>query len=203
MDNLLPVRLTLVSASPRRHELLAKLDLPFDVVPSSADELTTAASGRELSILNARLKVERSSCAEDRSRVLIGADTVVALDGRFFGKAEDADDARRILQELSGQTHDVITGVCISGPAPGPDLSFVRVEFADVSRVQFHDLTDDIIESYLRSGEWEGKAGAYAIQGAGGRLVSGLEGDLDNVIGLPTTLINDLLRSHFGHCRFL
>jgi septum formation protein len=197
------VRLTLVSASPRRHELLSKLGIPFDVYPTDAKELWEADNARELAILNARIKVERSSFSGDRSRLLLGADTLISLEDRIFGKAADGASARVMLATLSGRVHDVITGVCLSGPARSPSLDLLSVERAAISRVQFRDLTARDIEDYLASDEWRDKAGAYAIQGLGNTLISKLDGDYDNVVGLPTTLIHDLLGTHFGHCRFL
>jgi len=192
-----------VSASPRRRELLAKLGIPFDVCPSKASELQAAMDGQTLAMMNARLKVERSSFREDRSRVLIGADTVIALDGTQFGKPDDIESARRMLAAMSNRTHEVITGVCISGPAQSSDGPLIEVQAAATSRVRFRVLDSKHIQDYLDTGEWEGKAGAYAIQERGRDLVAGLEGDLDNVIGFPMVLVNDLLCTHFSHCRFL
>lgn len=203
LDNRVPVRLTLVSASPRRRELLAKLELPFEVSPSNSPELMDGADGQVLAMLNACSKVERSSFFEDRSRVLLGADTLIAVGETLFFKPEDVESARRMLTLLSGREHHVITGVCLSGPSATPHTLFIRVESVALSKVRFRDLSLEDIQAYLDSGEWEGKAGAYAIQSAGRGLVANLEGDLDNVIGLPTTLIHDLISTHFSHCRFL
>jgi len=192
-----------VSASPRRRELLSKLGIPFDVCPSDAEELLTAADGCVLAILNARRKVERSSFVEDRSRVLIGADTLIALDDRFLGKPDDLASARNMLSLLSGRWHDVITGVHLSGPAAMMDAPFIHVESAVVTGVHFRPLSEQAVQAYLDTGEWEGKAGAYAIQGAGGDLVTEFNGDFDNVVGLPTNVIHDLLSTHYSHCNFL
>jgi septum formation protein len=201
--NQLPVRLTLVSASPRRRELLARLDLPFDVVPSEADEILEGPDPISLAAQNAQRKVQGSVHFGDRSRLLLGADTIIAFAGQIFGKPAGIEGARRMLTALSGQVHEVITGVCLSGPALVTAAPAIQVETAAVSRVRFHSLTPQDIEAYLDSQEWEGKAGAYAIQGLGSSLVADLDGDLDNVIGLPTHLIHDLLRTHYRHCRFL
>ncbi|HEY3294333.1 MAG TPA: Maf family protein [bacterium] len=200
---MIPARLTLVSASPRRRELLARLGLPFDVCPSDAPELDTADDGRTLAVLNAELKVRQSPLVNDPARVLLGADTLIELDGRFLGKPDGLESARGMLAVLAGRTHDVITGVCLSGPAVSSDSPFIFVSSAAVSHVTFRALSFVDIQAYLDGGEWEGKAGAYAIQGEGQSLVSRLEGDFDNVVGLPTSLIHDLLSTHYSHCRFL
>jgi septum formation protein len=203
LDNTIPVRLTLVSASPRRRELLAGLHLPFDVIPSHASERWSASDSRALAILNARRKVEQSELFGDPARVLLGADTLISLRNRVFGKPAGEDSARRMLSVLSNGWHEVITGVCLSGPsAANPVVSMITTAI-DVSRVRFRKLDSKDIEAYIASGEWEGKAGAYAIQESGRDLVAELDGAFDNVVGLPVTLIHDLLRQHFGHCSFL
>jgi septum formation protein len=192
-----------VSASPRRRELLARLGILFDVLPSEATELWSGRDNRALAILNATRKIERSPLHGDRSRVLLGADTIVALRDRLFGKPAGIESARRMLQALSGHQHDVITGVALTGPGPVPHSPPIQVEASALTKVRFRDLTADEIQAYLATGEWSGKAGAYAIQDAGRDLVSAVNGDFDNVVGLPITLIHDLLSKHFGHCVFL
>jgi septum formation protein len=121
--------------------------------------------------------------------VTLGVDTTVVLDGRVYGKAADRDDARHMLSELSGRTHTVVSGLCLLGG----DEDVVRHESTDVT---FRSLSPDIVETYLESGEWEGRAGAYAIQGLGGRLVERIEGDYLNVVGLPGALLVSLLERH-------
>jgi septum formation protein len=107
-----------------------------------------------------------------------------------------------MLHALSGRWHEVITGVCLSGPAVS-NHETSTIESAARTRVCFRSLSSSDIESYLAGGEWSGKAGAYAIQGTGGALVESVEGDYENVVGLPTELIHELLSRHFSHCRFL
>ena len=150
---------------------------------------------------NARRKVERSPLIGDRSRVLIGADTIIACGSLLFGKPVGQESAQRMLLALSGREHEVITGVCISGPAmaDGPPSMICD---AALTRVTFNALSIKDIREYIDSGEWQGKAGAYAIQGQARTFVSALDGDFDNVVGLPIPLINDLLRQNFIHCRF-
>ena len=202
MDNLVTVRLTLVSASPRRRELLGKLGLPFDVLPSAAAERWAATDALELAQINARRKVEKSIHYRARDRLLLGADTIIAFDGRIFGKPAGRESAGRMLHALSGRWHEVVTGVCLSGPAVS-GLETSTIESAASTRVRFRSLSSSDIEGYLAGGEWNGKAGAYAIQDAGRALVEKLDGDYENVVGLPTELIHELLSRHFRHCRFL
>ena len=191
-----------MSASPRRAELLKELQVPYDIQPSAAAEFWTAESPTQLAMDNARRKVERSPVFGDRSRVLIGADTLISCESRLFGKPVGIESAQRMLTFLSGRTHEVITGVCISGPSAASETSPQICPVAAVSHVRFHDLSPAQIRAYLVTGEWEGKAGAYGIQGLAGKFVAKLEGDYNNVVGLPIQLIHDLLRQKFVHCRF-
>ncbi|MCC6477087.1 septum formation protein Maf [bacterium] len=194
------VRLTLVSASPRRKELLAKLELEFDVAPSLAHEVWHAESPGELARVNAERKALASDFYGNHDRVLLGADTIIAMDEDVFGKPVGPDSARRMLQRLSHREHRVLTGLCLCGTDATGKLLVVTA-FAE-SRVTFRPLTARDITTYLRSGEWRGKAGAYAVQGLAATFVANLSGDLDNVIGLPLTTLRGLLRQHFSHCTF-
>jgi len=151
---------------------------------------------------NARRKVEASPMHGDPARLLLGADTLIAVDGDTFGKPVGLDAARRMLQRLSDRWHEVVTGVCLSGP-DGTGGAVRDVIGVAVSRVRFRHLTRADVTAYLATGEWRGKAGAYAIQDARRSLVDTLDGDFDNVVGLPLELIRELLEEHFGHCRFL
>jgi septum formation protein len=125
-------------------------------------------------------------------RIILGADTVVALDGRIYGKPADREDARRILSALAGVTQDVITGVTILHPVGGKRL----IEH-DVTRVTMRPMSAEEIEAYLDSGEWEGKAGAYGIQGTADRFVEKVEGSFSNVVGLPVERVIRML-AEFG-----
>ena len=121
-------------------------------------------------------------------RVTVGVDTTVHLDGRVYGKPRDADDAAEMLRALAGRTHTVLSGICVLTDRAE------RVEHAE-TLVTFTRLADDAIAGYVASGEWEGRAGGYAIQGLGGRLVERIEGDYLNVVGLPGALLLDLLEA--------
>ena len=177
--------LILASTSPRRRELLAAAGFAFDVVASDADEdapggLTPA----EVAIRNARAKA--TALQANPGTLVIGADTVVALGGQIFGKPASPDDAIRTLEALSGRTHEVVTGVAIAGET---DVT----TFHETTRVTFRELERGEIETYVATGEPMDKAGAYGIQGEGKRLVEGIEGDYDNVVGLPVGRLSEML----------
>lgn len=192
------VRLTLVSASPRRRDLLTELAIPFDVHPSHAAELWSADSPQELATANAVRKAEKSELIGQSGRLLLAADTIIALDGEVFGKPAGKDAALRMLTRLSDRWHQVITGYCLH--LGGGDL---RVADAITSEVKFRELSSDDLRRYVNSAEWHGKAGAYAIQGEAGKFVIELRGARDNVIGLPIEAIRQSLGRHFAHCKFL
>jgi septum formation protein len=118
--------------------------------------------------------------------LVLGADTVVTIDGDLLGKPRDAAEARRFLRALGGRTHEVVGGVALV------ENGEPAVRFHQTTRVTFRRLSDDLIHSYLATGEWEGRAGGYAIQGAGAALVAGIEGDYLNGVGLPLARLLDL-----------
>ena len=175
-------RLTLASTSPQRKAILEQLRIPFEVVPPVyVEEDPPDADPVELVCRHAEGKAR----SVHTDGVTLGVDTTVVLDGRVYGKPADRDDARRILGELSGRTHTVISGVCLLGA--GDVVEHVATD------VTFRPLGPELLDAYLESGEWEGRAGAYAIQGLGGRLVEWIEGDYLNVVGLPGALLVTLL----------
>jgi septum formation protein len=180
-------RLALASTSPQRRAILDQLRIPYDVVEPSFEERDDPGADAVALVRGHAEGKARSAHVE--GRVTLGVDTTVHLDGRVYAKAADAAEAARMLRELSGRTHAVVSGLCLIGPG------FERVEHA-LTAVSFRPLTEIDVESYLASGEWEGRAGAYAIQGLGGRLVAGIEGDYLNVVGLPGALLIDLLAEH-------
>ena len=175
--------LVLASASPRRHELLEQAGIPHRIQPADIDESPIADERPlALSLRLARekaLAVARRIGAEPRRRVL-GSDTLVVLDDDAIGKPADAEDAVRLLQRLAGRTHTVITAVAVVDSA-SLEVWDVAVE----SRVTLREASENEIRRYVDTGEPLDKAGAYAIQGKGSWLVSGLEGSRSNVIGLP------------------
>lgn len=187
----------LASASPRRRELLEAVGVKFIVHTPETPvdeslEPDLAANPEEAAKKLAERKagaVVQEVLAQNYTGMLIviGADTMVVLDGKIYGKPRSLSDAKRMLRELSGRTHEVITAVSVwMIAAPEADnISLGFRTFADISRVTFRELTDEEIADYLRKGESFDKAGAYAIQGEGAALVDRYDGALDTIIGLP------------------
>ena len=170
----------LASASPRRTELLRQFNLEFEIVPSDASEIHhEQLTAGETAQINAYRKA-RSVAKKLPDALVLGADTLVCLDGRLFGKPRDLPEARRMLRELEGHTHQVVTGVC---------LIHLRAHrqrvFAEMTDVTFHPLSSEQIGRYLSSINPLDKAGAYAIQENGYMLVQEVAGSYSNVIGLP------------------
>jgi septum formation protein len=166
---------------------LEQLRIPFDVALPAYEEHDPAdAEPIELVRRHAEGKAASIHLEE---RWTLGVDTTVHLDGTTYGKAVDAIGARVMLAELSGRTHQVISGVCLLGPG-------VRCVEDATTHVTFRPIDATEIEGYVASGEWQGRAGSYAIQGLGARLVAGIEGDFLNVVGLPAALLIGLLAAH-------
>ena len=192
------MRLILASASPRRRELLTRLDLPFEVRPSGVDErlvpgVPAAAQAMGLARAKARDVGDRLRAAGDVPALVLGADTLVVLDERPLGKPGSRDEARTMLRALRGRSHEVVTAVVLR-----LEVSEGREAAATVtSRVLMRAYTDDEIDAYVATGEPDDKAGAYAVQGDGARLVAGVEGCYTNVVGLPLATTARLLRG-FG-----
>lgn len=185
-------RLILASGSPRRVELLAEAGLDFKVVPSPAEELhDLAVDYRELCQENAARKA-RAVAQENPDAVVIGADTLVCLDGVPLGKPKDVEEARAMLRSLSGRINFVCTGVCLCGPGGREQI------FHEVSEVEFRVLSDTDITEYMRLVHTLDKAGAYAAQEYGERIIVAVRGDLSNVVGLPMERLRVELESfHF------
>lgn len=173
----------LASTSPRRREILEQLRIPFDVVApdyeESGGEPVAHALGKARSVL-------------DRAdgRPVLGCDTEVICGGRVYGKPSSAQDAEEMLESLAGNTHEVVSGLALLTPA-WEEIHRER------TMVTFRPLTARDLAQYVASGEWEGRAGAYAIQGLGASLVERIEGDFLNVVGLPGALLVRLLTQCF------
>ncbi|MGE3404649.1 MAG: nucleoside triphosphate pyrophosphatase [Vicinamibacterales bacterium] len=179
-------RVLLASASPRRAELLAAAGIPFDVAPADVDE--TRRPGEAPVAYCERLARTKALAAAERApdRVVVAADTIVVAGADVFGKPEDAADARRMLQALSGRAHDVLTAVAI---AAGGEVRTA----VERTAVEFVPLSEDEIAWYVESGEPMDKAGAYAIQGLASRFVARISGSYSNVVGLPVATVYRLL----------
>jgi septum formation protein len=178
-----PVRLVLASSSPQRRAILTRLGVSFTARPSGARELDRGDPG-VLAGENA-LRKARAARALGTNEVVLGCDTLVALGGAIYGKPADEGAARQTLRALSGATHEVISGLA---------LLLGGEERTAIARtaVTFRVLDDDLLEWYLATGEWRGRAGGYAIQGAGAALVRAVEGDYANVVGLPLATLLDV-----------
>jgi septum formation protein len=208
----------LASASPRRAELLRAAGIPFEVHPAHVDESVRAGESPDVYVM--RVAKEKASAIAARlpHRVVLAADTTVVVDEQILSKPEDEDDARRMLRMLSGRVHEVLSGVCLCGPAEvdaakaspaeagrddsaghyapticSPQKCEIRLERTSVA---FARLTDDEIAWYVSSGEPMDKAGAYAIQGLASRFVTSIDGSYSNVVGLPVALVCEMLKSH-------
>jgi septum formation protein len=176
-----PPRLILASSSPRREHLLRGLGLSFEVIPPASEAETRAGSPREYAVAAAREKaLGVARRVGDRERVVLGADTIVVLQGEVLGKPRDPEDARRMLRRLAGREHQVLTGFILARPPA--DVLF---EEAVETRVWIRPLSEREIEGYVATGEPMDKAGAYAAQGIGMFLVKAVHGSYANVVGLP------------------
>jgi len=181
------IRLILASASPRRRELLAKLGLPFEVIPANVAEHEPPGSEdpRGLVLHNAALKAAAIAAANPDA-VVLGADTTVFLGGQVFHKPANLGEARAMLMRLSGRTHIVFTGLAVRGR--GLELSG-----SAESHVTFRELSDAVIDRYFTGCNPTDKAGGYGIQEGGEMIVAGFEGPLDNIIGLPLRATEQIL----------
>lgn len=168
----------LASGSPRRRELLAQAGIPFTVITSAADETIDETDPAAAVMELARRKAAAVLKKAGGERIVLGADTVVAVDGRILGKPADAADAARMLRALSGRTHRVFTGVALL--AEGRE----RV-FCEETEVEMYPISEEEIRDYIATGEPMDKAGAYGIQGRAAVFVKGIRGDYLTVVGLP------------------
>jgi septum formation protein len=183
--------LLLASTSPQRRAILEQLGIPFEVVAPDYEEHDPPEADAEQLVRDHALGKARSVAAQAGDRPVLGVDTTVVLGGRIYAKPADAGDAERMLEELGGRTHAVVSGLALI--TPGWEL----VD-AEHTRVTFRPLTPRDLGAYVASGEWEGRAGGYAIQGKGAALVERIEGDYLNVVGLPASLLIRLLADRFA-----
>jgi septum formation protein len=191
--------LILASASPRRQELLRNAGIAFTVCPANIPEVPrTEESPRDCA---ERLAREKALAVFDQrpADVVLGADTIVVVDGEILGKPRDEADAMRMLRLLSGRTHHVITGVCLVGPlrtVNGKLETGFEDTRSETTLVTMTTPTDEDIRSYISTGEPMDKAGAYAIQGIASRWIPRIEGDYFNVVGLPVALVSRMLNEN-------
>jgi len=181
-------RIILASSSPRRNKLLARIISDFEVIPASIlEEMVPGFRPDEQTIENA-LRKARDVSLRYPDAVVIGADTVVILKGRILGKPASPEEAIEMLEELSGRTHSVITGLAIVNARDGIEL--MNFEKTDVT---FRILTEKEIRNYVAAGTCLDKAGAYGIQEIGDSFIESINGEIDNVIGLPLELVSEML----------
>jgi septum formation protein len=181
-------KLVLASRSPRRAQILKREKVEFEVkIPAELEE-ESLASDPVKHVLSLSKKKAASFSHEFENAIILGADTVVVLDGEILGKPQDEKQAFSILKKLSGKTHRVYTGVTLVNRYNGKTISDY-----DLTEVRFNRLDDEGILAYIDTGEPMDKAGAYGIQGMGGFLVESIWGSLDNVIGLPTEKLREML----------
>ena len=182
--------LILASSSPRRQELLREAGIPFQVEPAHVNEDQRA--GEPPLIYACRLAAKKAQAVAERypQRWVLGADTIVVIDGEVLGKPRDGRDASRMLRLLAGRAHEVTTAVSLV--APGQDAETRTC----TTRVWFRALTDDEIQRYVAGGEPMDKAGAYAIQGGAARWADRIEGEYTNVVGLPLSVVTEMLRKN-------
>jgi septum formation protein len=180
--------LLLASRSPQRRAILEQLGIPFEVVAPQWEEL--AGEPTETVRANALGKARSVAPGGPGARPVLGVDTEVVVDGRVFGKAENEAEAEAMLEALAGRTHEVVSGLCLITPG-------WEVVEHEVTKVTFRPLDARDLAAYVSFGEWEGRAGAYAVQGRGAALVDRIEGDYLNVVGLPAALLVRLLAERF------
>jgi septum formation protein len=171
-----PLPLVLASRSPQRRAILERLGVPFEVRPTDAPELEHG-DPRALAVENA-LRKARAARISGRAEAVVGCDTIVALDGTVYGKPADEAQARTTLSALSGATHEVLSGLAVL--LPGEE----RTALARTA-VTFRTLDPGELDSYVATGEWRERSGGYAIQRGGSALVLDVDGEIDNVVGLP------------------
>jgi len=189
--NALTMRLILASASPRRQELLRNAGFDFEVCPSQIPEEGPSRSEPPVEFVRrvAREKVLRVAASREPGSLVLGADTVVVINGLVLGKPTGPHDATHMLRLLSGQTHQVITGVCL---VRVPDE--IKALTHETTFVTFRELDESEIRSYIESREPFDKAGAYAVQGLASKFVTRISGCYFNVVGLPVPLVYEILK---------
>ena len=177
------MKVILASASPRRKELITRLFEEYTVVPADIDETIPDEIGAEFAPVFLAAQKAQAISETNPNALIIAADTVVIADGEILGKPKDRSEAKQMLRFLSGKTHKVITGCCISKGTES-------CSFYEESYVTFYELSEKEIDEYVDQGLADGKAGAYGIQDNGALFVQKIEGDYYNIVGLPIARLN-------------
>ena len=184
--------LVLASTSPQRKAILEQLGIPFDVVSPRYEEEAPPHLVDAVELVRRHAQAKARSISDGAGeRPVLGVDTAVVLQGQLFGKPADATEAEQMLEELSGETHVVVSGLCLL------TSEWELVEH-EGTRVTFRELTPRDLAAYVATREWDGRAGGYAIQGRGAGLVQSIDGDYLNVVGLPGALLVRLLAERFA-----
>ena len=193
------MKLVLASGSPRRKELLEALGLKFDVLITDTNEDAITSQGIGVDLYVQELALMKAAEAaklliKNKNVIIITADTVVTYDGEILGKPKDKIDAFNMLKKLSDKEHQVFTGICVMRVSDGKTYCAPMC-----TGVKFKELTDEKIAAYIATGEPLDKAGAYGIQGKGTALVEYINGDYNNVVGISTSLLADVLENEFDY----
>ncbi len=187
------MKIVLASKSPRRREILSSLGLTFDIIVADADERSDECDPKKRVAQLAAIKgrAVKDSLADKKDTLIIASDTLVFACDEFLGKPRDKDDARRMINMLSGREHSVVSGLYLS-------YNGKEILAADETRVIFDRMTDAEIENYISGDEPYDKAGGYAVQGLASLYIRGIEGDYFNVVGLPVNLLYKKLKNELG-----
>ena len=182
----------LASKSPRRREILENTKVRFSIKESQIDETIKLNESPKDTVKRLAYEKAYDVAQKNKDKLVIGADTIVALDNEVLGKPKDKEEAYQMIKKLSNKTHKVITGISLINISHG-----MVVNDYVVSLVTFKDLSEDSIKDYINTNESLDKAGAYGIQGYGALLVDNIQGDYFNIVGLPISKLSDLLKDHF------
>ena len=187
------MNIILASASPRRREILENTNVKFDVISSSIEELILGGESPCQMVMRLAFEKGIDIASKHKSDLVISADTIVVLDNTLLGKPKDEEEAKLMITNLSGRTHQVITGISLINLENDKKV----IDYV-ISNVKFKNLSEDDINDYIKTKESLDKAGAYGIQGYGALLVEEIQGDYFNIVGLPISKLSDLLKIHFN-----
>ena len=187
------MNIILASASPRRKEILENTNIKFDIISSSIEELILGGESPCQMVMRLAFEKGIDIASKHKSDLVISADTIVVLDNTVLGKPKDEEEAKLMITNLSGRTHQVITGISLINLENDKKV----IDYV-ISNVKFKNLSDDDINDYIKTKESLDKAGAYGIQGYGALLVEEIQGDYFNIVGLPISKLSDLLKKHFN-----
>ncbi|WP_195937718.1 Maf family protein [Romboutsia sp. 1001713B170131_170501_G6] len=186
------MNIILASASPRRKEILENINVKFDIVKSDIDEVILEDELPPQVVMRLAFEKSMDVAKSNQESLVIGADTIVVFNNKVLGKPKDKEDARNTIRLLSGNTHEVITGISLINLSANKKI----IDYV-VSRVKFKDLSEYDINDYINTGESLDKAGAYGIQGYGSLLIEEIQGDYFNIVGLPISKLSDLVKKNF------